>query len=568
MTTFAVAFAEALEELGVRHAFGVSGGAISFFWSALGGTGIEVTHFRHESGAAFAACESSIASGRPVVVFVTTGPGLTNVLTGVYASRHEAARVILVSASTERGMHGRRPIQETGPRTLPWDGIFTAGPLFDFATVVGSPGELGAVVGTLADGLAARPRFLAHVSLTLPGQRGAVPSATPVRAPARTAAWPGSAGAGAAGIGEAAVAAYDLLHDQPWVLWVGAGTRHLAGPVRRLARAAGVPVMATPRGKGVIAEDDPAYLGVTGFAGHPSVLTYLDRHRPRYTLVMGTALGDTASGYHPGYTPSIAFVHVDLDPSVHGQAYPAVKTVPVVADTGAFCTRLAELLEAGQPAPVLAAPGVRPFPDAAPPGPGDRVHPGRLIDAVQAVFVDSGQLVMAETGNALAWAINGLRFTDPTHWRGPSGLVGSMGHFATGVVGAALATSRTAVALVGDGSMLMLNEVSTAVATGAPAIWVVLNDSCYNMCAQGAQVLGLTDVDCSLPETDFAAYARSLGAAGITVRHADELDGSLAAALRATGPVVVDVHIDPRAGAPTAGRNAGLLRDGAAGGTR
>ena len=76
------------------------------------------------------------------------------------------------------------------------------------------------------------------------------------------------------------------------------------------------------------------------------------------------------------------------------------------------------------------------------------------------------------------------------------------------------------------------------------------------------------NVDCSLPETDFAAYARSLGAMGITVRRADDLDGSLAAALRATGPVVVDVHIDPRAGAPTAGRNAGLLRDSAVGGTR
>jgi len=81
-------------------------------------------------------------------------------------------------------------------------------------------------------------------------------------------------------------------------------------------------------------------------------------------------------------------------------------------------------------------------------------------------------------------------------------------------------------------------------------------------------VLGLTNVDCSLPETDFAAYARSLGATGITVRGAGELNGALAAALRATGPVVVDVHVDPRAGAPTAGRNAGLLRDGAAGGTR
>src|SRR5206468_11037047 len=101
--------------------------------------------------------------------------------------------------------------------------------------------------------------------------------------------------------------------------------------VRRLAREAGVPVMATPRGKGVIAEDDPAYLGVTGFAGHPSVLTYLDRHRPRYTLVMGTALGDTASGYHPGYAPSIAFVHVDLDPTVTGQAFLSGMRLPVVS---------------------------------------------------------------------------------------------------------------------------------------------------------------------------------------------------------------------------------------------
>jgi thiamine pyrophosphate-dependent acetolactate synthase large subunit-like protein len=64
-----------------------------------------------------------------------------------------------------------------------------------------------------------------------------------------------------------------------------------------------------------------------------------------------------------------------------------------------------------------------------------------------------------------------------------------------------------------------------------------------------------------------AAFQRqAAGAAGITVRRADDLDGSLAAALRATGPAVVNVHIDPQAGAPTAGRNAGLLRDSAVGG--
>ncbi|HKS98914.1 MAG TPA: thiamine pyrophosphate-dependent enzyme [Rugosimonospora sp.] len=554
MTTFAVAFAEVLEELGVRRAFGVSGGAISFFWSALGGTGIEVTHFRHESGAAFAACEASMASGTPVVVFVTTGPGLTNVLTGVYAARHEAARVILVSAYTESAMFGRRPIQETGPRTMPQEGIFTAGPLFDHASVVTSPDGLPELVDALSAGLARPTGFTAHISLTLPAQCG---PATRVHPPARAAPTTVD------GAAEHAAAAFELLRDQPWVLWVGAGARHLAGPVRRLARAASVPVMATPRGKGILAENDPAYLGVTGFAGHQSVLAHLERNRPEYTLVVGTALGDAACGYHPGYAPAVAFLHVDLDPSVPGQAYPAVKTVPVPAEAGAFCTRLAGLFEA-EPPRVPAAPGARPFAGTTPAGRGDRIHPGRLMDAVQRVFVDSGHLVMAETGNPLAWAINRLRFRDPMQWRAPSGLVGSMGHFTTGVVGAALASSRKAVALVGDGSMLMLNEVSTAVATGAPAVWVVFNDACYNMCAQGVDVLGLTNVDCSLPPTDFAAYARALGAAGITVRRTDELAGSLAAALRSTGPVVVDVHVDPQVGAPTAGRNAGLLRDSAA----
>jgi acetolactate synthase-1/2/3 large subunit len=558
VTTFAAAFAAALEDLGVRRAFGISGGAISFFWSALGGTGIEVTHFRHESGAAFAACEASIESGAPVVIFVTTGPGLTNVLTGIYAARHEAAQVVLVSASTERAMYGRRPIQETGPRTLPQDGIFTAGPLFDYAAVVTSTGQFPALIDALTDGLTRRPGFVAHISLTLSVQREEIdrvvrPSLSTTRR-VRDRGDPAE---------HAAAEAYTLLRDQPWVLWIGGGTRQLSGPVRRLAHAAGVPVMATPRGKGVIAEDDPAYLGVTGFAGHQSVLTYLEHHRPAYTLVLGTAMGDFASGYNPSYAPASAFIHVDVDPSAHGQAYPAVKTIPVLCEAGAFCDRLSELFAAEpepRPRPSLR---VAPFDHDGLPTGGGLIDPSHVMAVVQSVFVDNGVLVMAETGNALAWAINQLRFADPLGWRAPSGLVGSMGHFSSGVVGAALVSSRKAAALVGDGSMLMLNEVSTAVHTDAAAIWVVLNDSRYNMCAQGAVVLGLTNVDCSMPVTDFAALGRALGATGITVQHPDELTASLTEALHATGPVVVDVRIDPERGAPTKGRNAGLLRDSA-----
>ena len=85
-----------------------------------------------------------------------------------------------------------------------------------------------------------------------------------------------------------------------------------------------------------------------------------------------------------------------------------------------------------------------------------------------------------------------------------------MGHFATGVVGAAIAGGRTAVAIVGDGAMLMSNEVSTAVKTGAPAVWIVLNDSRYNMCEQGMAVLGL-QADARIPPVDFAMFAQALG---------------------------------------------------------
>lgn len=96
-----------LEDMGVESAFGVSGGGIGPLWASLNRSKIQVLHFRHESGAAFAACEAHFASDRPVVVFVTTGPGITNALTGLLAARGEGAKVILLSATTASGNRGR-----------------------------------------------------------------------------------------------------------------------------------------------------------------------------------------------------------------------------------------------------------------------------------------------------------------------------------------------------------------------------------------------------------------------------------------------------------------------------
>ena len=132
--------------------------------------------------------------------------------------------------------------------------------------------------------------------------------------------------------------------------------------------------------------------------------------------------------------------------------------------------------------------------------------------AIQRVVVDRRhRLVLAESGNSFAWATHCLRFRDAGRYRVSTG-VGSMGHCAAGVVGAAFASGHPAVAIVGDGAMLMNNEINTAVKLGAPAVWIVLNDSRYNMCEQGMAVLGLADA--GIPEVDFAMLAQAMGAAG------------------------------------------------------
>ncbi|MFC0626055.1 thiamine pyrophosphate-dependent enzyme [Kribbella deserti] len=560
--TGAECLAAGLKLLGVRYAFGVSGGAISFFWSALATAGIDVTHFRHESGAAFAACEASIATEMPVVVFVTSGPGLTNALTGAYAARHEAGRVILVSAHTDAAMHGRQPIQETGPRTFPQSGIFTEGPWFDYAAVVSAADQLPEVLSGLNDAARKPTGLVAHISLSLSSQRQVLPpqaSAFRLDSPhAAASAQQNGVFTRASSISHAEEV-YERLRDSSWLIWVGGGARGSTDAIRRLASTAGVPTMATPRGKGVIAESDETYIGVTGFAGHLSAVAYLESNRPDYILVLGSGLGDFASGYNRSYEPGVAFIHVDLDSDKHRRAYPAVETVPVVADIGPFCEELADLLD-GAPEGSLAGAGVSPFDRRPITATDELIDPRTLMDAVQAVLVDHGIPVMAETGNGLAWAINRLRIDRAAGWRAPAGMVGAMGHFTAGVVGVAIATSQKVAALVGDGSMLMTSEVSTAVHRRAPAIWIVLNDSRYNMCEQGAAVLGLEQVDCSIPRTDFAGLARALGASGLAVSDVAELVPALEWAIRADGPAVVDVRIDPRVPAPTAGRNAGLLK--------
>jgi thiamine pyrophosphate-dependent acetolactate synthase large subunit-like protein len=550
------ALVQVLEGLGVQSAFGVAGGAVASLWLSLSRSReIDVIHCRHEGGAAFAATEAHFASGKPVVVFTTAGPGMTNSLTGLLAARGEGAKVILVSACTSSAQRGRGAIQETSAHSLPYSGIFTSGELFDYALTLESPEELPQVARRLALGLAQPGSFVAHISIPTGVQSALVPASHVPVAKAVDAPY-GQVMPSAAAIAHCA----EVLASAPFAIWLGFGARLAAEPIRQLAERTGAAVMCSPRGKGIFPEDHPQFVGVTGVGGHESVLAYMQEHAPARILVLGTRLGEPTSFWSAAMVPPGGFVHVDIDPNVPGVAYPLAPTLPIQAEINLFMTELLQYFPDQLHNPPLVFP--RPNISTLPESDATLVRPEVLMDGIQRVVIDSSDaVVLAESGNSFTWATHRLRLPQPQRYRVSTGL-GAMGHMVTGVVGIAQACSHKAVVITGDGSMLMNNEISTAVKYQVPAVWIVLNDACYNMCVQGMAMLGLSGADAMIPPTDFVAIAQGMGAKGIRVQRESDLEEALHQAMAATGPFVVDVLIDPERLAPSRGRNQSLIQQG------
>ncbi len=553
-----------LAELGIEEAFGVIGGAIGVLFDALEDSPIQIRHFRHESGAAFAAAEAHFASGKPTAVFSTTGPGILNALTGLTAARWEGAKVIALSGTTSAAQRGRWATQETSAYTIPQDSLYGPGALFDYATRIEHGAELPEVLRRLGNGISRPGGFVAHVGLPIGLQASVVDvphkrSTVSISSPSISAE---DAGRFVAAFAEA-----------PFAIWVGFGARHAAPQIRSLAERTGAHVLCSPRAKGVFPEGHPLFVGVTGLGGHESAAEYMQQMQPAWTLVLGTRLGEATSFWDPDLLPTKGFVHVDIDPTVPGVAYPEVYTEGVQADIGLFLDALLEQLTVSQinrgrslkAVPSYRSPSWRPAADPLErhtDTPTGLVRPQALMRAIQDRVVDrSSAVVMAESGNAFAWCNHYLRFDAPGRYR-VSTLFGSMGHCAAGVVGAALARHGKAVAVVGDGSMLMNCEISTAVQYQVPAVWVVLNDAGYGMCESGQSVLGLASGQLSIPKVDFVALARAVGADGVHVRDEAALEAALDTALAAETPFVVDIAIDPSESSPLMERFESLLRQG------
>jgi acetolactate synthase-1/2/3 large subunit len=549
--TVSEALVDALVGLGAEHAFGVFGGGIAPFCEAVSRSTLRLVHCRHEASAGFAAIESSLATGRPAVVIATTGPGVTNLYTAMVAARGEGAKVLFVSGSTVAAQRGRGAFQETGGSFSALGSLFVAGNPFHHAGVIEDPAELDAVLARYTSGFARPQGFVAHLGLPLAVQ-------TARRAPTQsrvTTSPPPSCDTML--VAECA----ELLAHEEFVIWAGHGARHAAAEVRALAERTGARVMCTPRGKGIMPERHPLYLGVTGLGGHPAAAEYVSRARPARVLVLGSRLGEMSSFWAPELIPSDGFIHVDLDPDAFGTAYPDVYTLAVQAEISAF---LRDLLVALPAEPVNdSAFGPDPVSERplAPRAEG-AVRPSYLMQAIQQEIVEaSSAIVMTEAGNAFALGSHYLHFPEAGRYRVSTGF-GSMGQATAGVLGAAMARGNKAVAIVGDGAMLMLNEINTAANYGIGAVWIVLNDARYGMIEQGMQSVGWQPFETDFPRTDFVAVARAMGGDGVRVDREADVAEALRAGLESLAPFVIDVIIDPTELAPNVQRNKSLARQG------
>lgn len=482
------------------------------------------------------AAEASLCARRVGLVFTTTGPGFTNALTGLAAAAWDGARVLCVVGGTKAASAGRHAFQETGADLLKAadhlapniTSVFAHNPEQVRDALEHAAAWQGPEGGVLVLGL---PDDLARTAWT-----GSTPTMDlPATPPPQQADL------------DAAAA---KLAGTDFVIWAGFGARHASAEIQTLAERTGCRVMLSPRAKGVFDERHPQCLGTTGLGGLPRVLAALAERPPEHLLVLGSRLSEFTSNLDPAYLPPAGtIVHVDCNRAAFGKAYPEAKTLPVLGDVRQAATALCTMLPA-RPAPAPLDAAVH-----SPPTGSRGMHPAHVMDCVQRNVVErSDAVILSEAGNAFAWASRELRLPAPGRYR-TSTRFAAMGHASAGVIGVALARPGGALAVLGDGAMLMTNEVNTAVALRARAIWLVLNDGQYGMVHHGMQALGLEPCGIQIPRVDFVKWAEAQGALGLSAQDISTLDAALREALATPGPVVIDVRVDPQIPPPFGNRN-------------
>jgi acetolactate synthase-1/2/3 large subunit len=531
--------------------FGIPGGPVApIFDAILRTSGARLVRSRHESAAAFEAAGYHRATGRVPVVVVTSGPGATNVLTGVASAHLERIPMVLLCGDVAWATGGRLLLQDCGPEGLDVEHMFSK---ITRATIRVASGRSASTQALAALDAAADPVRPGPALLVVPIQCGTD----------RVAAVRTERGAVSHRIAPSRTVVTEVCkmfaEARRPLLVIGAGCRPHAAALRRLLDACNIPFVTTPRAKGLISERHPRSLRHGGLAASHWARRYTALGVD-FALVLGTDLDDCSVGPTPYVAQGGRLVHVDIDPSKFHRNLPA--DIGVVADLGSFIEVMSHVVRTEgyrngrETALVREARLGSPFENAGFENDDAPVlRPDRAIADLECA-AGRGARFVTDIGEHMLFALHYLTADGPDAFMIQLGL-GSMGSGICSAIGLALGDpSRRVICICGDGGMQMAGmEALVAVHERLPVVFAVFNDGRYNMVHHGYRAVFGRVASWDAPWVNFVLWARSMGMAGLRIGHPGELSAQKLDRLMADGgPVVLDLRIDPDVRLRGAGR--------------
>lgn len=537
-----------LEQIGIEVVFGVPGGAIEPLFSALARSarrgGPRPVVARHETGAAFMADGYARETGKIGVCCATSGPGSTNLITGVACAYENDIPLLVISGQPPLHLLGRGALQESSGAGIDTVSMFRS--CTRYSALISHPNQLER---QLASALlcACRPTpGPVHLSIPVDVQRAPM-ACRPAYDLAHLLQTPSP-------VDDAAVQALSaqLRQAHRIVVLIGGGCGEAIDVILEWVEKIGAIFVVTPDGKGFIRPDHPLYRGVFGFAGHPAADAAMNDCID-LILAVGSSLGEWTSNGWSGALLNHRLVHIDSC-EAHLLRSPMAR-LHVRGHIRTVFERLLELMrqEGGReiavaatrpPAQAMADDPAMPVSDIAP------IKPQHLMRELGRRCPPDTRF-LADSGNSIAWAIHHLDLHDHRAsaggWLRGSMNFAPMGWAIGGAVGTALANpAAPVVCITGDGSLLMNGqEMTVALAERLTVVFVILNDAALGMVKHGQRLAGAEPIGFELPAVDFRLLAESMGIPGHVIRSARELDSlDLDAILRHPGPTVLDVRID------------------------
>ena len=556
-----------LEQIGVEYVFGVPGGAIEPLFNAMARSqrrgGLRPVVARHEAGAAFMADGYARETGRMGVCCATSGPGATNLITGVACAHANNVPLLAISGMPALPSFGRGALQESTNTGV------NAFAMFQYCTryndLVSHPSQFERKLANALMTAHQSPGGPAHLAIPLDILRGSAPNTVPTYDLATLLKEKPSL------IDEHALWRLKtaLRHAPRVVFLIGTSCFDAIEAIMELVKLTKALFITTPDAKGFVNPRHPAYCGVFGFGGHASAAALLSS-APDIVLAFGTGFSELISG---GWCDSLLnnrLVHVDN--SEENLMRSPMAKLHVRGRIRSVCERLAERLKADSPSDIdhirelasnayqaevtLQAPDSY-HSDATP------IKPQRLMKTLSEHCPPNTRF-LADMGNSMVWTVHYLQPHDrrtcahpsrqsPEKRSGTASWLRVMMDFCPmgWAIGAAVGIARgnpnrPVVCITGDGAYLMSGqEITVAAMERLTVVFIILNDGALGMVKHGQRLAQAEPIGYQLPQVDYRKLAESMGIPGHVIHSPQELDVlDFDSILKRKGPTLLDVRID------------------------